>query len=98
MNPPVLIEVEKVRSIILEEIAAGKRCSSVPEAYAANRASARIISLLTVGRGEDRAGDFIRQIARLDHTQDEGYTAPDDPHDASDALDGLIAQVRELRG
>jgi len=43
---------------------------------------------------EDRK--FVRQVARLTHSGDDGWTPPDDADDAHHALDGLIAQARDL--
>ncbi len=40
--------------------------------------------------------DFVRQVARLDHTGDEGWTPPEDDLDASNVMDFLIAKAREI--
>jgi len=40
--------------------------------------------------------EFVRLVARLDHSGDDGYTYPDDLDDAHHALDRLIAQARDI--
>lgn len=55
-----------------------------------------IRSIRTEGRESRASGEaIIRQIARLEHTSDEGWTPPDDGDDAQQALDGLITKARD---
>jgi len=47
--------------------------------------------------GPSPAGSLIRQIARIEHTQDEGFCWPDDADDdARQTLDLLIAAARDI--
>jgi hypothetical protein len=62
------------------------------------REIARLLDYPRATLGNPQA-EFVRLVARMEHSGDDGFTWIDkDPDDDRATLDGLIAQARDLLG